>query len=869
MADSPEHHTPPSEDEHLPQQPSDPLSEQIDRFVAEILENREAIQQSKGDYNPLLEDDAYRLLREKGLSEATKDYDLSHYPFYVPPRKRSTNERKDQPDTTIDWKKIEQKVYLKAFLEPDEDELEEQIRAEVAKRKGLSYEKTRQMILERLSKSKDDFERFIYEDVFSKIAALIFTLGVAMLIRYGIAEGVLPEAARVAIGLLTSGILFAIAKRMENSNETFSLLFATSALFILYYTNYLAFKEYYFLSHPVAFFFMLCIVGLSLWLSLHYEQRYFAVLAIIGAYLTPFVISGERVYYEYFFGYLLLITCVTIAIAYFKQWTLLNYLSFVATVLIFIGWAWRVNLGSVAMLQIGLTFSTLFYLTYFAMHVLHSLRPLPNDQTQVPMSERDLFFFSLNVFFFIFMVYRLLSAHFLVGEYFGWWLIAISLLNGSVGWWLYNKPQSDKYIRKYLQTFALLGVSIGAILIWHTAKNLHLIWLVETVLLLLLSRYWQVALFRDVAVLTFAASLLMLLIIWFNTYTGDSAPVFLFNDAVLATAAAVIAYVVSFILVRMQANQTSERLMFLTYEAPKLQVLFLTVSVVLLYLCGNMEFTYHHFAHPSLERLVIGIYNTVFALLLWVVAMRTGNARFQNIAHYTLMTAVISYIVFAHPKVIDLRNAFLLGTAKASWFFVHYINLALDLTAIYLLLSYKYGVFRPESVATEQEPNSEQDVHFANIDYSVWLACAALVFHLTAELDHLYVLFGYNPQQSFQESLDRLLDQTQLFFYPILWLLIALGFMLLGVKWRIKDFRIIASALLGVMLLKLLAYDIWRVSRFTQILLMIIVGGLLMIVSYLNTQLRKFLVEGRLNMDEIYRKLTGKLPGASSHQQEE
>lgn len=857
MPDTPEH-IPPQDEENKPHNEQDPLAERMNRFLSEILTNREAIQKSRGEYHPLEQDPEYRLLYEKGLYDATKDYDISHYPFYVPPRQRAENEKKEEAESTsIDWKKIEQKVYLKAFIEPEEDELEEQIRA-VAQRRAIPYEKTRQLILERLAKGKDDFERFIYEDVFSKIAVLIFTIGVGMLIRYGIAEGVLPEWARVGIGLLISGILFGIAKRMELSNETFSLLFATSALSILYYTNYLAFKEYHFLSQPVAFLLMLVIIGLSLWLSLHYERRYFAILAIIGAYITPFVIVGEKIYYDYFFSYLLLITIGTITVAYFKRWVLLNYLTFITTVLIFTGWMWRVNLGNLPMLQTGLVFATLFYLTYFAMHLLHSLRRL-EDETEVPMSERDLFFFALNALFFVWTVYRLLNAHFLVGDYFGWWLMGLGIFNGTFGWWLYTKKDSDPYIRKYLQTFALLGVSAGIVFVWHTKTTLHLAWLAETLALLLLTRYWRITLFRDAALLTFTASLIALFTIWYATYAGATTPDFLFNDAVLATLASVVIYVGCLIVVRMQVQtqQTNERLMFLTYDARAFQALLAGVSVLLIYLCGNIELTYHRFSHPSLERLVIGIYNTIFAMLLWLAATRIQNTRFQKIANYILVTAVFSYIIFAHPEVVRLRNEFLTGTAKAVWFFVHYINLTLDLTAIYLLLSYQYGIFNPALQQADEE-QSAHDTNSAKIDYVVWLACIALVFHLTAELDHFYILFGYNPNLPVAESIGQLLEQTRLFLYPILWSFIAFGLMLLGVKLQVRDFRIIASALLGAMLIKLLAYDIWRVSRFTQILLLIIIGGLLFIVSYLNTQLRHFLAEGTLDIDEIYRKLTGK-----------
>ncbi len=54
-----------------------------------------------------------------------------------------------------------------------------------------------------------------------------------------------------------------------------------------------------------------------------------AVLGIVGGYGTPIVLETQEVAFPALLGYMLVLGCGILAIAIYKNWPLLNYLSFV------------------------------------------------------------------------------------------------------------------------------------------------------------------------------------------------------------------------------------------------------------------------------------------------------------------------------------------------------------------------------------------------------------------------------------------------------------------------------------------------------------------------------------------------------------
>ena len=79
--------------------------------------------------------------------------------------------------------------------------------------------------------------------------------------------------------------------------------------------------------------------------------------------------------------------------------------------------------------------------------------------------------------------------------------------------------------------------------------------------------------------------------------------------------------------------------------------------------------------------------------------------------------------------------------------------------------------------------------------------------------------------------------------YPILWAILAFLIMIWGMQIKDKDFRIISLSLFALIILKLFIIDVWAMSEGGRIAAFIILGVVLLVVSFLYQRLKKLIVE--------------------------
>jgi uncharacterized membrane protein len=79
--------------------------------------------------------------------------------------------------------------------------------------------------------------------------------------------------------------------------------------------------------------------------------------------------------------------------------------------------------------------------------------------------------------------------------------------------------------------------------------------------------------------------------------------------------------------------------------------------------------------------------------------------------------------------------------------------------------------------------------------------------------------------------------------FPILWGVIAFGFLIFGIRRNAKVIRIIALTLLGLTIVKLLVYDIQDVSETGKIIAFILLGILILVISFVYQRIKKLIVE--------------------------
>lgn len=104
---------------------------------------------------------------------------------------------------------------------------------------------------------------------------------------------------------------------------------------VLYFSVFAAFSFYHLLAMYPAFALMILVTGCAATLAIRLDSMLVAIFAIIGGYCTPILLSTGQVNFVGLFSYMLLLGVGILAVNGYKQWHLLNFLSFFFNYLLF------------------------------------------------------------------------------------------------------------------------------------------------------------------------------------------------------------------------------------------------------------------------------------------------------------------------------------------------------------------------------------------------------------------------------------------------------------------------------------------------------------------------------------------------------
>jgi uncharacterized membrane protein len=110
-------------------------------------------------------------------------------------------------------------------------------------------------------------------------------------------------------------------------------------------------------------------------------------------------------------------------------------------------------------------------------------------------------------------------------------------------------------------------------------------------------------------------------------------------------------------------------------------------------------------------------------------------------------------------------------------------------------------------------------------------------------LSNVPVLENQNNELLNYRYIDDKIDSVQAQIikigYPILWGVFSFIFLIIGIKKQWKNLRIIALSLLGITIVKLFVYDIKNVSETGKIVAFILLGVLILIISFVYQKIKK------------------------------
>ncbi len=210
-----------------------------------------------------------------------------------------------------------------------------------------------------------------------KVGVIVLFVGVAYLFKYAADQGWL----RVPIEFRFLGVAIAalaalgFAWRKRESHRAFALSLQGGAIGVLILTIFAAYRLYALLPPAFAFALLVVVVAGAGALAVLQDSLALALLAIVGGFLAPILITTGSNNHVALFSYYALLNAAIFVIAWIKPWRALNLVGFAFT--FGIGTLWGVLSYRPELFASTEPFLLLFFAFYLLLPLLYALRLTP------------------------------------------------------------------------------------------------------------------------------------------------------------------------------------------------------------------------------------------------------------------------------------------------------------------------------------------------------------------------------------------------------------------------------------------------------------------------------------------------------------
>ena len=136
-------------------------------------------------------------------------------------------------------------------------------------------------------KKSINWERFIGENLFSKIGIGIIIIGVFIGVKYSIEHNLISPAMRLVLGYLVGAGLFVAGAMLKKKYESFSAVLVSGAMTIFYFVTFIGYSVFEFFPQSLTFILMFLFTAFTVAASLNYNKVVIALIGLVGSYAVP------------------------------------------------------------------------------------------------------------------------------------------------------------------------------------------------------------------------------------------------------------------------------------------------------------------------------------------------------------------------------------------------------------------------------------------------------------------------------------------------------------------------------------------------------------------------------------------------------
>jgi uncharacterized membrane protein len=578
----------------------------------------------------------------------------------------------------------------------------------------------------------------------------------------------------------------------------------------------------------MAFALMVLLTSYTVIAATTYNQEIIALIGLVGAYAVPILLRDGTGRVEIMFSYMSIINVGILFISMKREWEKMRLGAFFLTWLIVVTW-YGGSYDHDAHWAYALVFSHVFFLTFYGSLLAYPLRTSQNfrrtDEVLIILNSVICYGIGISV----------LSRSEWLMELRGVFTLVHAVVHFMVGSYLYRRQLIDKTMLYVVGTLVLFFVTI-TIPVQLDGIWVSMCWSAEAVLLTWLGRRHNIAFYRHLSVIVAIVALFSVYQDWDREfvrfyYVSESSPAQTFalpilNLHFLSSLLCTVCFAAMW-YVRSRASESEVDTGVKPTPLQKLiSVLFPLATLNLLYGTFSVEIQGGDQNLMFMRMISITDYTLVFnAALGFVVYRVTQSSATRSFAILAQQLALLMLCIVGLQELdhLALRR---MAPADDSWFgdalvfgtspwnyYTRYITFAL-----LGVLLYSGRVLRSALSTTD------------------------LLRRFALLSQHVVILIILCVELGFQLQLHSLYESFNVSM-SILWGLYSLLLIGVGIRLKQKDTRIMAIALFGVTLIKLMAYDLTYLDTIAKTIAFVGLGLLLLVISFLYNKYKSIIFE--------------------------
>jgi len=672
----------------------------------------------------------------------------------------------------------------------------------------------------------ENFERWIGENLISKIGIAITILGVAIGAKYAIDKGWITPVMRIVFGYAVGiGLLF-FALRLREKYERFSAVLLSGAMAIFYFISYAAYDYYALIPQAFAFGLMSGITAFTVLAALRYDRVVIGHIALVGAYAVPFLLSDGSGRYAILFSYVIFVNVGILAVSVARYWRSLFYPSFVITWAIFGVWyADRFDYSSD--LALGLGFASVFFAIFYASFITYKLLE------GLQFAAENILLILANAFVFYGFVYGMASGSETLEQYLGPITIANAAVHLAVAAAIYRFASADRTVVSLLAALVIAFVTIS-IPVQLDGNWVTLVWITEAAVLFVIARSRSIPLFEWFSYPLVLLAFISLINDWSGAGSTEAvAP--LVNPGFLTSAlfALSLGVMVRADAIFVNRSGLPEQLLiiarwfvaglliFVAYNTLRIEISNYWHQQIFTFETSGSDLSGTGDPYLTLMNFIWQLnYTLAFTFVVWLL-----NGRYLKkaaLAAASSMFGVLWLLVFLTgglQALAELRVEYLsvsegVPSHGAGGILVRYAVYAFASTVVFLLY------------------RSSRDPSLLDAGRRRIVGVAFDVFF------HFLIFCVLSAELFTWMEIYRIADSGKLAL-SILWGLYAVALLLIGISRSKKHLRISAIVLFAFTLLKVFFYDLSDLGTISRTVVFVSLGILLLVASFLYSKYRE------------------------------